>query len=108
MMKGNCRVAEVERKNCEFYPCHIEEFKQAGLDPNIQDCDFCFCPFYPCLERALGQLTTEGTWDCSHCILPHIPEVASFIRHLEKHLFGVLRSRYRTGIEKQVTTSMDD
>lgn len=46
---------------CKYYPCHFEG----------QDCSFCFCPFYPCLNYEMGgELKDTGekyVWDCTNC-----------------------------------------
>ncbi|MDF1532373.1 MAG: aminotransferase class I/II-fold pyridoxal phosphate-dependent enzyme [ANME-2 cluster archaeon] len=60
------------RTNCEYYPCHFEG----------QDCTFCFCPFYPCLdERTGGHMVERRTggevWSCAGCDTVHRPEVAN-------------------------------
>ena len=62
------------RTNCEYYPCHFEG----------QDCTFCFCPFYPCLdERTGGHMVERRTggevWSCVGCDLVHRPDVANSI-----------------------------
>jgi threonine-phosphate decarboxylase len=62
------------RTNCEYYPCHFEG----------QDCTFCFCPFYPCLdERTGGHMVERRTggevWSCAGCDIVHRPEVANSI-----------------------------
>ncbi|MFP4171038.1 MAG: cobyric acid synthase [Methanomassiliicoccales archaeon] len=54
---------------CPSFPCH---------HPN-QSCTFCFCPFYPCLDRDLGRFIdgSKGrVWDCSACAWIHRPSVA--------------------------------
>ncbi|MCL7414548.1 MAG: threonine-phosphate decarboxylase CobD [ANME-2 cluster archaeon] len=62
------------RTNCEYYPCHFEG----------QDCTFCFCPFYPCMdERTGGHMVERRTggevWSCAGCDLVHRPDVANSI-----------------------------
>ncbi len=59
----------MERLNCERYPCHFPE----------QDCAFCFCPFYPCMDSRTGGRSQEGEWSCCACVLIHRPEVAAMI-----------------------------
>ncbi len=56
------------REGCERYPCHFDG----------QDCTFCFCPFYPCLDTSLGMMV-EGVWSCNSCTLVHKAEVAEEI-----------------------------
>ncbi len=51
-------------KTCDSYPCHFEG----------QDCTWCYCPLYPCLNPN-GNYVTSGTgrriWDCSRCEAVH-------------------------------------
>lgn len=59
-------------KECSSYPCHKD----------LEDCTFCYCPFYPCMNKENGgkMLTVyQGTtkckiWDCSECNLVHKKE----------------------------------
>lgn len=49
-------------KACKFFPCH------AGLE----DCIFCYCPFYPCLDEKLGKYVYSSKqgkdiWSCQSC-----------------------------------------
>ena len=59
-------------KTCEYYPCH------ASLD----DCTFCFCPFYPCLDDLTGgrfvasEKTGKDVWSCKRCEWIHKKETA--------------------------------
>ena len=59
----------MERVNCERYPCHFSE----------QDCAFCFCPFYPCLDSRTGGRSDGENWSCEGCTLIHHPAVAATI-----------------------------
>lgn len=47
--------------NCEYYPCHFEG----------QDCTFCFCIFYPCMDKSRGSFVTgkdgKKVWTCKNC-----------------------------------------
>lgn len=54
-------------RNCPYFPCH------EGVDPNLFNCLFCFCPLYALGPRCGGQLTytDAGVKDCSRCTLPH-------------------------------------
>lgn len=67
------RKNEVRGPDCEYFPCHYPG----------QDCTFCFCPFYPCLDDRFGgyvQSRRGGqVWSCIHCILPHKPEAVDDI-----------------------------
>jgi threonine-phosphate decarboxylase len=57
----------MQRLNCERYPCHFPE----------QDCTFCFCPFYPCLDERTGG--RGDPWSCESCTLLHRQDVAKVI-----------------------------
>ncbi|MBN1215582.1 MAG: hypothetical protein JXA99_09060 [Candidatus Lokiarchaeota archaeon] len=54
-------------KNCHYFPCHDE----------IEDCSFCYCPFYPCNDTNMGEYKKKGTlcietiWACSSCVFNH-------------------------------------
>lgn len=60
-------------ESCLYYPCH-----HTG-----QDCTFCYCPFYPCMDERFGKRTLrkrgDEVWDCSPCVMIHEPDVAKFI-----------------------------
>ena len=70
---------EIERgwigpnEGCPYHPCHFKG----------QDCTFCFCPFYPCLDEDMGQMITSkrgsDIWDCSPCLFIHRQEVGKFV-----------------------------
>jgi len=64
------------RKNnsCAYFPCH------AGLE----DCTFCYCPFYPCLNNRLGEYvfskkTNRRIWSCQDCSWIHQKNVVDKI-----------------------------
>ena len=49
-------------KNCSYYPCHKA----------LEDCTFCYCPFYPCLNKGLGyyiysKKKKKKIWACDKC-----------------------------------------
>lgn len=52
---------------CEYRPCH----------EGLEDCTFCYCPFYPCNDSLTGgslvisKTTKEPVWSCIACIFPH-------------------------------------
>jgi threonine-phosphate decarboxylase len=61
-------------RECNYYPCHFEG----------QDCTFCFCPFYPCLdERTEGKWIVGSSgkevWSCLECRIVHEPAVVQKI-----------------------------
>jgi len=59
--------------SCSYHPCHFTG----------QDCTFCFCPFYPCLDEDTGAMirSKRGSdiWDCSNCLFIHRTEVGKFV-----------------------------
>lgn len=70
--------SEIERGNigrnreCGYYPCHFEG----------QNCSFCYCPFYPCMDPVMGYDVTsrhgKPVWSCEDCLFCHRPEVVEF------------------------------
>lgn len=56
---------------CPWYPCHHRG----------QDCTFCFCPFYPCMDPQLGKMVKSSkggeVWSCEFCYWIHRPDVAA-------------------------------
>lgn len=60
-------------EDCPYYPCH---------NYSDQQCSFCYCPLYPCMDTELGQLidTPNGKiWSCMDCRLVHEPAVANHL-----------------------------
>jgi Zn-finger protein len=61
--------------SCDYYPCHHE----------VQDCTWCFCPFYPCGDDLTGgrmvisERTGEDVWSCIDCTWVHREEEANDI-----------------------------
>jgi Zn-finger protein len=57
-------------RECEHYPCHFEG----------QDCAWCFCPFYPCLDDLTGgrfvisKKSNKKVWSCIDCSWIHEPK----------------------------------
>ena len=67
--------------SCGWYHCHFKG----------QNCSFCFCPFYPCMDTDLGQMI-EGkkgpVWSCQECYWMHRHEVAAdFFREMDGRKF---------------------
>ncbi len=48
-------------KSCEYYPCHKMN--------DEQQCDLCYCPFYPCGDSSTGGKWIKGknVWSCEDC-----------------------------------------
>lgn len=57
---------------CGYNPCHFEG----------QNCSFCYCPFYPCEDSAMGYFVTsrhgKPVWSCEDCLFCHRDEVVDF------------------------------
>ena len=61
-------------KGCDYHPCHFEG----------QDCSFCYCPFYPCLDGTLGEhviskRTGKEVWSCKECMWIHRDDVIALL-----------------------------
>ncbi|MFX1364324.1 MAG: cysteine-rich small domain-containing protein [Promethearchaeota archaeon] len=54
-------------KSCDYLPCH----------DGLEDCTFCYCPFYPCNEidtrgfEKINSNTQKPIWACSNCLFIH-------------------------------------
>ncbi|MDR0911240.1 MAG: cobalt-precorrin-3B C(17)-methyltransferase [Methanobrevibacter sp.] len=64
-------------KTCQYYPCH---------DMNNQQCDFCFCPFYPCADGSTGgkwikNSKNESIWSCEDCSWVHEENTVKCIKN---------------------------
>lgn len=85
-------------KACKFFPCHM----------GLEDCTFCYCPFYPCQNEKLGRFVTakdeRKVWSCEDCNLVHtkkfVDKIFSMIRsdNIKKQFAaGKLRTK-NTGV----------
>ncbi len=78
-MKAN-KIMGINLK-CQYRPCH----------EGLEDCTFCYCPFYPCNDQLTGgflitsKRTGKPVWSCSKCIFNHKSKNAQEI------LTGLLR-----------------
>jgi Zn-finger protein len=59
-----------KNEECEYFPCH------SGLDNQVYNCKFCFCPLYPYSDCGgkFSVISNEhgcSIKDCSECLLPH-------------------------------------
>jgi hypothetical protein len=75
---------------CKYYPCHFSG----------QDCTFCFCPFYPCLNYDMGgtiKLTSNGefVWSCQDCWMIHDRDFS------EKVIFALSRYPRQRLVEEE-------
>jgi precorrin-3B C17-methyltransferase len=60
-------------KSCEYYPCH---------NMKNQQCDFCFCPFYPCADGSTGGkwIKNKNVWNCIDCTWIHEKKVVDCVK----------------------------
>ena len=58
--------------DCEYLPCHKE----------LEACDFCYCPFYPCADGLTGGewIKDKDVWSCQHCDWIHHEEPCQAVR----------------------------
>lgn len=58
--------------DCDYLPCHKE----------LEACDFCYCPFYPCADAITGGEWIKGkdVWSCQHCDWIHLEKPCQSIR----------------------------
>ncbi len=69
-----------QNKSCKYFPCHRQ----------LEDCTFCYCPFYPCLDESRGRFVVADrkngvpVWDCSECVWIHrkavVEEIFLFLK----------------------------
>ena len=55
-----------------YLPCHKE----------LEACDFCYCPFYPCADGVTGGewIKEKNVWSCQYCDWIHLEEPCQAIR----------------------------
>jgi adenosylcobinamide hydrolase len=67
-------------KECKFFPCHR----------GLEDCEFCYCPLYPCKDQSLGEwiigLTGGKIWDCAKCIKFHGKDAQEKMEEYKKNI----------------------
>ncbi|MDR2624216.1 MAG: cobalt-precorrin-3B C(17)-methyltransferase [Methanobrevibacter sp.] len=68
-------------KTCEYYPCHD--------DMENQQCDFCYCPFYPCGDGSTGGkwIKNKNVWNCVDCSWIHERNVVNCVKPKLKEIF---------------------
>lgn len=79
----------VKRLNrvCGFFPCH----------KGLEDCTFCYCPFYPCADKGLGKYVystkrKKSIWSCKDCSWIHKKRSAERIYNLIRGCGNDLRN----------------
>ena len=73
-------------RQCAYFPCH----------ENLEDCAFCYCPFYPCQEEGLGRYVyssrlNKKVWSCQDCNWIHRRKTVDRIYRLIQEQSGYLR-----------------
>ena len=78
-------------KDCPSFPCH------AGVDPDVFNCAFCYCPLYLLGPDCGGDYvyTDSGAKSCAGCAAPH--RGTDCLRLLEEHWEQVKRLAARQG-----------
>ena len=75
-------------RDCAYFPCH------SGL----QDCTFCWCPFYPCVDERMGGRylvlkNKRRIWSCKDCNWIHkkkvVDKIFSIIRRSQSEIWPV-------------------
>ncbi|HUL39697.1 MAG TPA: cobyric acid synthase, partial [Methanomassiliicoccales archaeon] len=81
--------------SCSYYPCHYQG----------QDCTFCYCPLYPCLDASLGEFVESRkggeVWSCAKCFWVHRPEVASSMHSELRADPGLMAEELKPRLEKR-------
>ncbi|MCL2156885.1 MAG: precorrin-3B C(17)-methyltransferase [Methanobrevibacter sp.] len=74
----NGETATGSNKDCEYYPCHND----------LQCCDFCFCPFYPCGDSSTGGkwIKSKKVWSCEDCSWIHEKSTVKCIKNSLKDI----------------------
>ncbi|MEM4234507.1 MAG: aminotransferase class I/II-fold pyridoxal phosphate-dependent enzyme [Candidatus Methanomethylicaceae archaeon] len=67
----------------KIYP-HSTECSERRCHKKVEDCRFCFCPFYPCLDNLTrGRFVSRDkggvVWTCKYCEWIHYTKVADAI-----------------------------
>lgn len=88
-----CAVSKVREvmlkrinKACSYFPCHN----------GLEDCTFCYCPFYPCEDKSLGRYIQsiklkKNIWSCQDCSWIHKKKTADRIYKLIRRNWVTIR-----------------
>lgn len=78
-------------KACAYFPCH----------EGLEDCTFCYCPFYPCGNSRLGKYVVANSgrkvWSCEDCGWIHKKSVVDKILNSVRKKSGKLKAK-KTGV----------
>lgn len=85
-------------KGCIYFPCH----------QGLEDCTFCYCPFYPCEDESLGEYIEsikldKNIWSCKNCNWIHKVKIVDCLHRLirlhrddlREAIFATSRQRQR-------------
>ena len=65
-------------EKCPWYACHKE----------LETCNMCFCIFYPCEDKSLGEYVTSRkgskVWSCMNCNWIHRKDTMRALREFMK------------------------
>ncbi len=79
-------------RHCAYFPCH----------DGLEDCIFCYCPFYPCKDKNAGRYIitrdNQKIWSCKDCNWIHkkkvVDKIFNMVRDSDlKRRVGVSRLR---------------
>jgi precorrin-3B C17-methyltransferase len=65
---------------CDYYPCHRE----------LQCCDLCYCPFYPCGDGSTGGkwIKNKNVWSCVDCLWIHEKDTVKCVKEGLKNILN--------------------
>ena len=90
MEKNISRVNKV----CKYFPCHIK----------LEDCTFCYCPYYPCGDDNRGNFIytkdKHKVWSCQNCNWIHQKSVVDEIFKLIRNKYNPHPIKPETGFKK--------
>ncbi|HEY3419055.1 MAG TPA: cobyric acid synthase [Methanomassiliicoccales archaeon] len=82
--------------SCDWYHCHFKG----------QNCSFCFCPFYPCMDGDLGEMVKgkKGpVWSCQECFWMHRHDVAAdFLKEMGGRTYDQVSQEELTEIKARL------
>ena len=93
----------IKRTNqaCSYFPCHED----------LEDCTFCYCPFYPCREEGLGRYVyssrfNKKVWSCKSCNWIHqrntVDRIYSLIRKHDSYLREDISAAKTNGAKNKI------
>lgn len=81
-------------KSCAYFPCHKP----------LEDCAFCYCPFYPCGNQARGDFILTKyklkIWSCKECSWIHKKSVVDNLFAGLKKGFALKAQSSKLNLEK--------